>query len=70
MRKRTDEVATSEDVQPHKSRGPKPTHGPRQEVHLKFSPEVMAFIRARSPKGVQAYIDELIKREMEQREKR
>lgn len=49
-----------------KRRGPKKKHGPREEFHLKFSPEVVQYIQSRSPKGVQAYFDELIKRDMEQ----
>lgn len=51
-----------------KKRGPKKKHGPRQEIHLKFSPEVMVHIEMHSPQGYQAYFDELIKRDMEQRQ--
>lgn len=49
-----------------KRRGPKKKFGPRQEVHLKFSPEVMAHIDTHSPQGYQAYFDNLVKRDMEQ----
>lgn len=52
-----------------KKRGPKKKHGPREEFHLKFSPEVVQYIQSHSQKGIQAYIDELIKRDMEQQEK-
>lgn len=48
-----------------KRRGPKKKFGPRQEVHLKFSPDVIAYIEAHSPQGYQAYFDELVKRDRE-----
>ncbi len=53
-----------------KKRGPKKKFGPRQEVHLKFSSEVMKYIEAHAHKGYQNYFDELIKRDMETSQKK
>lgn len=49
-----------------KRRGPKKKFGPRQEVHLKFDPEVMTYIETKAQQGYQAYFDSLVKREMKQ----
>jgi len=49
-----------------KKRGPKKRFGPRQEVHLKFSSEVMVYIETRSLQGgYQSYFDDLVRQDMD-----
>jgi hypothetical protein len=48
-----------------KKRGPKNKFGPRQEVHLKFNPEVMSYIEAHAQQGYQAYFEKLVRCDMD-----
>ncbi len=49
-----------------KKRGPKKRFGPREEFHLKFSLEVTKFIQSQG-KGVQAYLDQIIAKDMKEK---
>lgn len=53
----------------YNQRGPKKKYGPRDEVHLKFSQEVIDFIEANAPQGKQAFFDALIGQQIQLAEK-
>jgi len=58
-------------TQERKKSGPKPRFPDgKVELHLKFTPEVGAYIRERSKEiGYQAYFDRLVARDQEQEQK-